>query len=223
MKKILAIALAMVMVLACSVAVFADYTLTNAQGQDTEDAIDGGLAIASSQGDDYCRLATNWVGGGSVYNEILEAVKVDGASIKITYTGTLTMIGFQTEQGSYEMVEITNVTEVDGKNVAIVSCADLIAAAPVAIANDNVGWGNFMVQYVDSPVLYSLEVGSFSAPAADPEPAPADPEPAPAPAADPEPAPAPAPSTNTAPATGLALAVVPAVVAMAAVAVSKKH
>lgn len=52
-----------------------------------------------------------------------------------------------------------------------------------------------------------------------------DPEPAPAPAADPEPAPAPAPapSTTTAPATGLALAVVPAVMALAAVAISKKR
>lgn len=58
------------------------------------------------------------------------------------------------------------------------------------------------------------------------EPADTTPEPdTAAPAADPEPVadPTPAPAEPSAPATGLALAVVPAVVAMAAVAVSKKH
>ena len=232
MKKILAIALAMVMVLALSVSVFAEdviYSMvtTGGQGMESLAVADGAAFSSGDNGDNYGRLATNWVGGGSVYNEVLAAVQTAGAVIRITYTGDITTIGFQTEQGSYEMIDVTDVTEVDGKKVAIVSCDDIVAAAPVAIANDNVGWGNFMVDFTEGGVLYGFEVvtgyEAAAAPAEDTTPAET------APAEDTTPAettPAeavPAPAPTPAPATGLAIAVVPAVIALAAVAVSKKR
>ena len=230
MKKLLAIAMAVVMVFALSVSVFAEdvvYTMTTTQGQGMESSdLAGGAAFSTGDnGDNYARIATNWVNGGATYGEILAAVQTSGAVIRLTYTGTVTTIGFQTEQGSYEMVDVTDVTEVDGKNVAIIPCADIVAAAPVAVANDNVGWGNFMVDYTEGGMLYGFEIVTgyeAAAPADDAVEVPVD-DAVEAPAAEEAPAEAPAPAPAPAPATGLALAVVPAVMALAAVAVSKKH
>ena len=235
MKKLLAIALAVVMVFALTVSVFAEevvYSMTETGGQYMESIslADGAVLDGGSDGIG-ARIATNWVGGGTVYSAIVEALQTADAVVRITYTGEITQIGFQTENGEMEFADVTDVTEVDGKNVAIVPCADIVAAAPVAIANDNVGWGNFMLVYADGTVLYGFEVVTGYEAAAEPEATEDEPEAtedepevtepeATEPEAAPEAAPAPAPS---APATGLALAVIPAVMALAAVAVSKKH
>ena len=238
MKKILAIALALVMIFALSVSVFAEEVVYKMADNDTLGQLLDTVTIASGtpitiEHDEYAvgaRIATNWVNGGT-WNAILDAVKVDGAVLKLTYTGTITGIGFQTDAGGDEFTPVTDVTVVDGKNVAIIPCADIVANAPNATSGDFGGWGNFIAQFEGEIAFYGFEiVTGYEAPAAEPEadaePEETDAEPeAEAPAAEPEapaaePAPAPAPS---APATGLALAVVPAVMALAAVAVSKKH
>ncbi len=233
MKKLLAIVLAVAMVMALSVSVFAEdvvYTMETTEGQGMESLAlaDGAVFSTGDNGDSYARIATNWVNGGSIYSQLISLVQTEGAVLRLTYTGTITVVGFQTENGGYELTNVTDITEVDGKNVAIIPCADIVANAPVAIANDNVGWGNFMVDYTEGGALYGFEiVTGYEAPAAE-EPAaeePAAEEPAAEEPAAEEPAaeePA-APAETPAPATGLALAVVPAVIALAAVAVSKKH
>lgn len=237
MKKILAIALALVMVFALTVSVFAEEVVYKMADSDTLGqlletvAIGDGTPITIDH-DEYgvgARIATNWVGGGTTWNAILDAVKVDGAVLKLTYTGTITGIGFQTDAGGDEFTPVTDVTVVDGKNVAIIPCADIVANAPNATGGDFGGWGNFIAQFEGEIAFYGFEiVTGYEAPAApeadaEPEETDAEPEapaaePAPAPAAEPTPAPAP-----SAPATGIALAVVPAVMALAAIAVSKKH
>lgn len=236
MKKILAIALALVMVFALTVSVFAEEVVykmadTDTLGQLLEDVAIGDGTPITIDHDEYgvgARIATNWVGGGATWNAILDAVKVDGAVLKLTYTGTITGIGFQTDAGGDEFTPVTDVTVVDGKNVAIIPCADIVANAPNATSGDFGGWGNFIAQFEGEIAFYGLEfVTGYEAPAAAPEadaePEETDAEPEPeAPAAEPE-APAAEPAPAPAPATGIALAVVPAVMALAAVAVSKKH
>ena len=237
MKKILAIAMALVMVLSLTVAVFAEdviYNMVTTGGQymDGIDVASGAKLDDGGEGG-WGRLATNWVQGGTVLNDVLEAFKNTDASVRITFTGDITQIGFQTENGGLEMTDIPaeNITEADGKKVAIVPVATIVANAPFAIANDNTGFFNFMLTYSGDTVLYGFEVVSgleaAAAPAETEEPAeteaPAETTaeteaPAEAPAETPAETPAP-----EAPKTGLALAVVPAVMALAAVAVSKKH
>lgn len=223
MKKILAIAVALVLAMALTVSVFAEdvvYEMTTTQGQEFEGKT---LPTELVMNDGYCRLATNWVGGGSEYSAIIAAINTADATLVITYTGTISQFIIQTENGGSDTPIDLVPTEVDGKNVAAIACADIIAAMPVGCGNDNVGWGNIAVIGEDGAMIESFKVVTGYAAAAAPA---EDNTPAPEPAADttPEPAPAktetPAPS---APQTGLALAVVPAVMALAAVAVSKKH
>ena len=235
MKKILAIAMALVMALSLTVAVFAEdviYNMVTTGGQymDGIDVASGAKLDDGGEGG-WGRLATNWVQGGAVLNDVLEAFKNTDASVRITFTGDITQIGFQTENGGLEMTDIPaeNITEADGKKVAIVPVATIVDNAPFAIANDNTGFFNFMLTYSGDTVLYGFEVVSgleaAAAPAETEETAeteaPAETEtPAETEAPAETPAETPAPE---APKTGLALAVVPAVMALAAVAVSKKH
>ncbi len=227
MKKIFAIVVAVMMVMALSVSVFAEevvYSMTETVGQGMENLplADGAAFSTGDNGDNYARIATNWVGGGSAFNDIVAAVQTADAVVRVTYTGTMTKIGFQSESGSYEMVDVTDVTEVDGKNVAIIPCADIVAAAPVALSGSFGGWANFMMDYTEGGMLYGFEVVTgYEAGAAAPaeEAAPAED----APAAEEAPAEAPAADNAAAPSTGIAIMVIPAVVALGAVAVSKKH
>ena len=104
--------------------------------------------------------------------------------------------------------------EVEGDRAIITADAAALMAAADAegAALSSYNW----INGAGTGDTYKISVVVPGAPAA---PAPATSEPAPS-----TPAPStPAPSTTTAPNTGLALAVVPAVVALAAVAVSKKH
>ncbi len=219
MKKILSIAVAMIMVLALSVCAFADeivYTMASTQGQDTENAaLADGVAMASTQGDSYCRISTNWVGGGSEWNAIIAAVQTEGAYIKLTYTGTLNSVVFQSENGSYETTSDFVVTEGE-KNVAMVSCADIVANSPVALSGDFGGWANFMLDTTDC-TLYGFEVViPDAAPAETPAETTSEPETPAEPAVE-------APAQETPAKTGVVLAVLPMAVAAAALALSKKR
>ena len=238
MKKLLAIVIAMMMVMALSATVFAEdviYALgendTLGQHLETVTIANGGILPAEDPDGMGSRIATNWV-NNSTFNLILSALKTEGAVVRITYTGTIKAIGFQSSFGTETLVNVTDVTEVDGKNVAIIPCADILAGAPDVVAG-GFDWCNLLVTQDGEVALSGFEVvtGYEAAPAeaeteteapaeAEAE-APAETE-APAEAEAEAPAEAPA-ETPAAPATGLALAVVPAVMALAAVAVSKKH
>ena len=221
MKKVLSVLLALAMVCALSVSVFAEevvYSMTATQGQDTEAAtLADGVPLTSTQGDNYCRLATNWVGGGSEWNALIAAVKTEGAVLRITYTGTLNNIVFQSETGSYEETKDFTVVEGD-KNVATVDCATVVANCPVVMGGDFGGWANFMLDATDG-TIYALEVVTG---AEAPAPAPAD-ETAEAPADTTAPVEtAPSAETTTPADTGIVLAVLPMAMAAAAVVISKR-
>lgn len=226
MKKVLSIVLALVMVCALSVSVFADelYSMTTTQGQDQEGiSLPGALTMS----DGYSRIATNWVGGGSEYSAIIEAINTADTSLVITYTGNISQFIIQTENGgdTDSAIDLAPV-EADGKNVATISCADIVAAMPTACANDNVGWGNIALICEDGAVLESFKIvtGAVAAPAENAAPVEDN---TPAEASDETPAETTAPAAETAapaPAkTGIVLAVLPMAVAAAAVVVSKRR
>ncbi len=204
------------MVFALSVSVFAEeeviYSMTDTQGQDTDAAnLADGVPLTSTQGDNYCRLVTNWVSGGSEWSALVEAVKTEGAVLRITYTGTLNNIVFQSESGSYEETKDFTVTEGD-KNVATVDCATLVANCPVVMSGDFGGWANFMLDATDG-TIYALEVVTGAeAPAEDTV----------ASAEDTADTAAPVEETSAPADTGIVLAVLPMAVAAAAVVISKR-
>lgn len=229
MKKILSVLLALAMVCALSVSVFAEeeiYSMTATQGQNQEDLA---LPATLTMSDSFSRIATNWVGGGTEYNAIIEAINTPDASIVVTYTGNITKFLIQTEKGTEDGTVELNPVVVDGKNVAVIPCSDVIAAMPFACANTDVGWGNIAFICEDGAVLESFKVVTgAAAPAGDP--VPADDSDAPADDAAEAPADTTAPAEDTtAPAetsepadTGIVLAVLPMAVAAAAVVISKR-
>ena len=199
MKKLFALAIALVMVFALSVSVFAANS-----GSTTMSDPDGSwwvqTAFAELTGED---IAAHIADGDTT----VTISSPDGGLFLIAYNNDAGVWGYPTEAdlggavgtGTYTL-ELSEIRE--GEDFFVI------------LRN---GSGSYTIEW------------AFSGAAAEPEPEPAvDVEPEPeapaaepeAPAAEPAPAPAPAPS---APATGLALAVVPAVMALAAVAVSKKH
>ncbi|HIV10285.1 MAG TPA: hypothetical protein IAD28_01120, partial [Candidatus Faeciplasma avium] len=97
MKKIIAIAVSVVMVLAASVCVFAEeelYSMTTTQGQYQESLpIPGPIVMQEA----YSIIATNWVGGGSEFNAILNAINTPDSTLIITYTGTINQFIIQSE------------------------------------------------------------------------------------------------------------------------------
>ena len=231
MKKIFAIAVAVMMVMALSVSVFAEDVVfalgeNDTLGQHLETVTIGGGGVLPDDDPDGVgsRIATNWV-NGATFDAILAGLKTDGAVVRITYTGTITGIGLQSSYLTESFVPVTDVTEVDGKNVAIIPCADIVAAAADAVAG-GYEWCNFIITQEGEVVLSGFEiVTGYEAPVAEPEAAEtetSEPE-----TTEPEAVETPAETTTeetaSAPSTGLALAVVPAVVALAAAVVTKKH
>lgn len=227
MKKILSVLLALAMVCALSVSVFAEeeiYSMTTTQGQNQEDLA---LPATLTMSDSFSRIATNWVGGGTEYSAIIEAINTPDASIVITYTGNITKFLIQTEKGTEDGTVELNPVVVDGKNVAVIPCSDVIAAMPFACANTDVGWGNIAFICEDGAVLESFKVVTGAvAPAGDPVPADdttAPAEDATAPVEAPAEAPAETPAETSEPAdTGIVLAVLPMAIAAAAVVISKR-
>ncbi|HIV10979.1 MAG TPA: hypothetical protein IAD28_04740 [Candidatus Faeciplasma avium] len=137
------------------------YSVEKTQGQDSEGAeLASGVPCIDAQGaENYFRVATNWLGGGAVWNDLASAIKTEGTIMRVTYTGTITAMVYQTEAGSYEVIEGFEVADTeDGKKVLTISCADIAAAAPVALSGDFGGWGNFMINYDGDTTLYGIEV-----------------------------------------------------------------
>ena len=201
-KKIFAVVVAVMMVMALTVSVFADISLL--------DSVSG--TINEQQ--------------NIALPEDLDVS--NGATVTVIVKGTSenNMVRFYLTDAA-DNGRVTEVAEIPVENGAFEATIEFVIDSTGAIQG-SAAPTHLMFKgpdYATPPANVVFETltivtGGAAAPAVDETPA-ADPEPAPAPAADPEPAPAPAPST--APATGLALAVVPAVVALAAVAVSKKH
>lgn len=216
MKKIFAILMAAMLVMALSVSAFAAETVVfdNPEGEvptSCEDPWGSFGVVGDVWGRGYCcdiSLA-----------DLVALFDEGGYSFTYVYSGS----------GSWEgnaphavinadwdnAVDFTYTDLGDGKFEATIALADILSGYGIASSDIE----TFCVQnWTTDFKLYSAKfTNEASAPAATPEPS--------APAADPEPsAPAATPADTTpAPSTGLALAVVPAVVALAAVAVSKKH
>ena len=197
MKKLLAIMMAMVMVFALTIAVAADEVMSFTHSGEGWGNSDSTFTFDTLNDDDVVTFT------------------MDASDLSAGWW----QAGLNHSGGQTVLLESAN------PDVLSVS---MTVAELHAMAGDS-DWGyqlfvNCSGGNVDATVTLTVDAPSAAepepeAPAAEPEPeAPAaEPE---APAAEPAPAPAPAPS---APATGLALAVVPAVMALAAVAVSKKH
>lgn len=136
------------------------YDMTATQGQDIEASLADGVVLADNQeNENNCRIATNWVGGGKVWGDVTRAIADNAdAYVKIVYTGTVDKFMFQSENGGYEEVAVEASNVEDDKNVAFISCADIIAASPVALGGNFGGWANMMLHYEGETTLYSFSV-----------------------------------------------------------------
>ena len=218
MKKILAIVIALAMTLALSLTVFADDVVVfdNPAGEAWDDCVNswdffgvGGL---------WGRNAANAL---DISIEDLVALFADGSySFVYVYSGNpgynnggipTGVVNGDFENGApCEVVDLA-----DGTHQATVKLSDVLAAAGVAAENVE----NFVIQMsTDDFKLISAKFtnGTVDTPVAPAETTPAETTPA-------ETTPATTETTPASPSTGLAIAVVPAVIALAAVAVSKKR
>ena len=218
MKKILSIAIAAVMILCLSVSVFADYdepvTLglyAGGWGDVGSVVVDkpGTYSITASKIDSNDWIIVKNTAGETTPTSIPAGTVIRTTELKVNGT-VVTFEGgndyFDYTVGANGEIEIKYWLQPGfGGHDYIVDRPENITSVEVT--------------FVVDPDAVSAEP---EAPATDVEPEPeaptAEPE---APAA--EPAPAPEAPAATAPATGIVLAVVPAVMALAAVAVSKKH
>ncbi len=216
MKKIIATAMALMLVMALSVTAFADYSMTATSGQDFD-----GKVLADGvelTGDWYTdKLSTNWV-NSTEFDAIMAALQEDGAIVTLTYTGgEITAIGFQSSIGEIRATDLTVTTEGD-VTTATVPAASLISDPFVL---DGYEWCNLTLQASAGTVLtgFTISTGASEPEASEPEAS--EPE---TPAADTESDAEQTSSDDTAvPETGLVLAVVPAVIALAAAALFKKR
>ena len=233
MKKLLALVLALAVALcALTVTAFADETVVfdNPDGQSWSDLVnswdffgtDGYWGRTSATG----VLSLEWAdikpimeAGGATFTYVYGADSAGTPSLNLTFDGN--------SAGNGVNAPFTVTDLGDGKYEATVALDDMVAAwTATGLTLDDAE--AFLVQvWTDNFKLYSAKfntgadaVAPAETPAETEAPAetPAEETPAEAPAETPAETPAP-----EAPKTGLALAVVPAVVALAAVAVSKKH
>ncbi len=140
------------------------FVLEKTGGQDYQDApgtfADGVVLVDVTEGADNARIATNWVDGGKAWDGIIKAIPTEGAWLKITYTGKLNSVIFQTDKTSApEAFETTvpAVVEEGEQNVAWFNCADIVANSPVAFGGD-LGWANFMLNFEGETTVYGFEV-----------------------------------------------------------------
>ncbi len=129
-----------------------DWVLEKTGGQDFNDlTVAGGLELVTTNG--RTRLATSWQ--SDVYGQLVDALNTyTDDIIKITYTGTITAFGIESENAGIIDVEC-EVTEGD-KNVMTVSVADFLEAGKPAL--DDSSWRNIYVVAEDGAVLYSFEI-----------------------------------------------------------------
>ena len=203
-KKILELVVAVMMVMALSVTVFANvdvtadidtsdntcYKVAIPEGVDVSNGATVTIHIKGTSNNAAIRVYLSDAADNGRVNEITPIDVVDGA-----FDGTVDIVIDSTGavQGTADPTHI--ILKAESYGVVIDGTFELVE---IVTADD-------AAPEVDAEP---------EAPAAEPEPE--------APAAEPE-APAAEPAPAPAPATGLALAVVPAVMALAAVAVSKKH
>ncbi len=132
------------------------YVMETTAGQNFEDlTIAGGLKLVTSDG--RTRLATSWVGSGTVYNALIDAMNKNAdATIKITYTGTITAFGIESENGG--IVDMENIVVEEGDDFTIITLpvADFLAAGKDCIADSS--WRNVYVVAEDGAVLYGFEI-----------------------------------------------------------------
>ena len=131
------------------------YSLTTTGGQNFENKnLAGGLELETNDG--RTRLATSWVGEGKVYDAMVNAFKANPeAVIKITYTGTITAFGIESENAG--ILDVANeVTEGQKYTVMTVKVADVLDTCKDAIADSS--WRNIYVVAEDGAVLYGFEV-----------------------------------------------------------------
>ncbi len=241
MKKILAIVVAMMMVMALSVSIFADDI--DVSGMD--------VAFEWTEG----KAAHDWwtakdVFSADDYAKFVEALGMDGAVVEVAGNnpgagGAMTNFNFdwdghgilmagdgQYPMGDFDCFASMDQLRADGKVPDTIDNVILqfniyqdetdVTVSKVAVYVPAGAAPEAEAEAEETPAETEEAPAEAEAPAEEtPAEAPAETE-AEAPAAEETPAEAPAAETK-APATGLALAVVPAVMALAAVAVSKKH
>ncbi len=139
------------------------FVLEKTGGQDYQDAslafADGVVLADKQENNNNARIATNWV-DGDAYNGIVNAVKTEGAWLKITYTGKLNSVIFQTaNNASPEEFETTVPATVEEgeQNVAWFNCADIVANSPNGLSGAE-GWANFMLNFEGETTVYGFEV-----------------------------------------------------------------
>lgn len=224
MKKILAIVLAMAMVMALSLSVSA------IEGsQDVVLCVQDNVSWQTHVSDPVT------IDGAGVYTISISGLNFDSSAVTVIYVKDATAVAegdnFTGTSGISGLSIYTKSLKINGAEVAL---KDGYATGLTDAGVFDVCWVNIWAEtFADLPAgtINDIEVvleitDEGAAPSADTAAPAADAEPAPAPAEDTAPENndvAPAPATSEAPKTGIALAVVPAVMALAAVAVSKKH
>lgn len=227
MKKVLALVVALLMVCAFAVSAFAEefVVYNNPEGDDFTDCVNAwdffglggfwGRAAANAFTDiDIEQIKTIINDGGAVFSYTFTGTPGwDGLDPALVFNGE-----FTDEEGDRRVVHFTVTDLGDGKYEASVNLDDM-KANWLAMGKTVEEIDNFLIQTwtANFKLLSAKFATGADATAAAPAPE--------TPAADNTPAPdaVPAATTNDAPKTGLALAVIPAVMALAAVAVSKKH
>lgn len=140
------------------------FVLETTGGQDYDGnqvTVADGVVLVDAEGKGNARIATNWVAGGEAWNGIVKALPTEGAWLKITYTGKLNNIIFQTDKTSApEAFETTApaVVEEGEQNVAWFNCADIVANSAVALSGDFGGWANFMLNFEGDTTVYGFEI-----------------------------------------------------------------
>ena len=242
MKKLLAIVTALVMVCALSVSVFAiegsqDLVLC------TQDNVSWQTHVSD-------RVT---VDGAGEYTFTLSGLSFDGSAMTVLYVKDANAVDVEVAGGTYDgangltgMTILTKSVKINGTEVALTD-GYVTGTNPDSGLIDICWYNIWATSFMDAPtgtvndievVLEVVDENGEAAPAeaeeapaeaeeapAEAEAAPAEAEEAPAeaaPAETAEEAPA-ATETAKAPSTGIALAVIPAVMALAAAAVSKKH
>ncbi|MCC8131008.1 MAG: hypothetical protein LIO72_04575 [Ruminococcus sp.] len=220
MKKLLSLLVAVLMLCALTLSVFAEdlYVLEEASGTAA-----GSFADGVEVSDWYTSVITEYM-FPDVMADFLEAIETDGAQIEITADVECSGVLLQAyADGAYTSAattdKVSSSTDADGNYVVVFDAATVIAAyTDAGLSMDDVL--NFGVDFNSgAATIYGIKVTSESASVAATEPAEAEPE-------EPEEAETTTSSTEetaSSPDTGIVLAVLPMAAAMAAVVISKKR
>lgn len=229
MRKLLAIATALVMVMALSVSVFAiegsqDLVLCTQDSSSWQTQVSDRVTVNAAGEYTFTLSGLNFDGSAMNVLYIKDANAVDAEIAGNTYDGTNGLTG---------MTILTKSVKINGTEVALTD-GYLTGVSPDSGLIDICWYNIWATSYMDAPtgtvtdievVIEVVDGENAAAPAETTEAAPAETTEA-APAETTEAAPAETSSTEAAakaPSTGLALAVVPAVMALGAAFVSKKH